>query len=100
MTKQIDKDSISKTLKSVDEVLANVQIEWLIIEELPAGLSLLTGPQNAGKSALALDYALRLSEQAPVILIGEDLRAYRDRLEAWMQHHRKAGNRLYFDFNE
>src|SRR5258708_3011801 len=100
MTKQMDKASISKALKSVDEVVANVQIEWLIIDELHVGLSLLTGPQNAGKSALALDYALRLSEEASVILVGEDIQAYRDRLEAWMQHHGKAGNRLYFDFNE
>jgi len=84
-------------LLSASEVLTLPPVEWLIEDELPAGgLTVLYGASGSGKSFLALDYALQVSQQDEVVYIaGEGLSGYPDRLLAWRNHHKQAIDRFH-----
>lgn len=71
---------------------------WLVEGEITSrGLTILFGPPGAGKSFVALDYAMRLSEQVPVLYVAAEGEAgLGKRSEAWLQHHQKAAGQLYF----
>lgn len=67
-------------------------VEWLIPYELPASLStVICGPSQAGKSFLAVDYAMRVARQYPdravVYIAPEGGSGYRQRVDAWLAHH-------------
>jgi hypothetical protein len=78
-------------LLSAEEVLTMSPIRWLVEGEIPAGgLTVLYGDSGSGKSFLALDYALRVAQDANVVYVaGEGLAGYPDRLLAWRNHHRQ-----------
>lgn len=79
------------------EVLELPAPHWLIAGEIPAGgLTVLYGDSGCGKSFLALDYALRVAQEANVVYIaGEGLAGYPDRLLAWRNHHRLPIDRFH-----
>lgn len=74
------------------------KVKWIITGEIPErSFVMLYGESNVGKSFIAIDYALRIAKQAPVIYIalegetGIPLRVY-----AWCQHHRVNPAQLQF----
>src|SRR5205085_2929152 len=73
-------------------------VEWLIDSEIPKrSLTLLFGLSGAGKSFVALDYALRVAQSAPVIYIAaEGVSGYAARVKAWCSHHKLPTGHLYF----
>lgn len=72
-------------------------IEWLRRGEIPAqGLTVIYGPSGAGKSFLALDYALQIAQAAPVVYVAaEGERGYKQRVQAWVKHHKQGVGQLY-----
>ncbi|MCG8346243.1 MAG: AAA family ATPase, partial [Chloroflexales bacterium] len=72
-------------------------IQWLIDGVLPMNaLSQLFAPGGTGKSLLALDQALTVAQQQPVIYIaGEADGEIPDRLDAWTRHHQADTGHLY-----
>jgi len=72
------------------------QVEWLIKGELQRrGLTVLYGPSGVGKSFIAVDYAMRIAQDHPVVYMAmEGEYGYHARLTAWKNHHKKesAGN--------
>lgn len=72
-------------------------IEWIVKGEIPArGITVLFGASGAGKSFLALDYALTIAQDQPVVyMAGEGEYGYRQRVAAWCQHHGKPEGRLF-----
>lgn len=75
-------------------------IEWLIDKEIPErGLTVLFGLSGAGKSFVALDYALRIAQQHPVIYIPTEGEAgYLKRVKSWCHLHKKREGNLFFLF--
>lgn len=75
-------------------------LQWLVPHEIPeSGLTVLFGESGAGKSFVALDYALRIAQEAPVVYIPTEGEAgYRKRVAAWCQHNKKEEGALYFLF--
>jgi archaellum biogenesis ATPase FlaH len=75
-------------------------LRWLVEGELPAeSLAVLYGESGAGKSFIALDYALRLAHEGKTVVYAanEGLSGYAKRVEAWCTHHRRAQpSRLLF----
>lgn len=91
--------STSRTFLSLSSLLKNIDIEWLIPNEISVGINMLIGPKEMGKSTLALDYALRVARDHPVIyLMGDEPLSVKDRCEAWSQFYSIEGSRLHFDF--
>lgn len=72
-------------------------IEWIVKGEIPErGVTVLFGASGAGKSFLALDYALTIAQSSPVVyMAGEGEYGYRQRVAAWCKHHTKAEGQLY-----
>jgi DNA-binding MarR family transcriptional regulator len=72
--------------------------EWLIEGELPRrGLSVIFGRSGSGKSFLALNYALQLAQNEPVVYVAaEGESGYRLRMDAWCQHNNLTEAKLYF----
>lgn len=73
-------------------------VEWLIDSEIPKrSLTLLFGLSGAGKSFVALDYALRVAQSEPVVYIAaEGVSGYASRVKAWCSHHKLPAGHLYF----
>lgn len=73
-------------------------IEWLVPGEIPKrGITMLYAPPGTGKSFLAADYALRLSQGLSIVyMASEGEYGYRTRVQAWCNHHQKAAGNLYF----
>jgi hypothetical protein len=71
---------------------------WLVPAELPAqALAVLYGPAGAGKSHLALDYALRLAQRVTVLYVAaEGAHGYAARTRAWCSHFQAPPGQLWF----
>lgn len=68
---------------------------WLVKGEIPdKGLTVLYGASGAGKSFVALDYALRISQEHTVVYVaGEGETGYHARIRAWCEYyHARVGN--------
>lgn len=76
-------------------------IEWLVRGEIPAhGLTVLFGPSGTGKSFLALEYALNLAQEMPIVyMTGEGQSGFPQRVQAWTKHHQKNEGQLYMYLN-
>lgn len=85
-------------LLPANQVAALPPVTWLVKGELPQlGLSLLFGPTGGGKTFLALDYALRIAQQKPVVYVAaEGAAGYAARLLAWTHHHKQSAGQLFF----
>lgn len=72
-------------------------IEWIVPGEIPArGITVLFGASGAGKSFIALDYALRIAQKQPVLyMAGEGEYGYQQRVAAWCNHHKLNEGKLY-----
>jgi len=72
-------------------------LQWLLEGELPQrAFAFLLGPSGVGKSFLALDYAMRVAQQAAVVyVVAERLDHFRPRLDAWLQHYGGSDERLF-----
>lgn len=73
-------------------------LRWLIAGEIPeSSFAVLYGPTGSGKSFVALDYALRIAQQVPVVYIAaEGAHGYAARKLAWCRHHKLPPGQLYF----
>jgi archaellum biogenesis ATPase FlaH/DNA-binding MarR family transcriptional regulator len=79
-----------RALVSAAELYTLPPIRWLIDGEIPdQSLMVLYGDSGAGKSFVALDYALRLANNGRVVLYvaTEGLRGYSKRSAAWAAYH-------------
>lgn len=79
-------------LYRMDDLRALPPVEWLITNELPAGLlTVICGPSGAGKSFQALDYSLSVARRYPdrlvVYVAPEGGGGYRTRVDAWIAQH-------------
>src|SRR5579859_2843702 len=87
--------STARNFLSLSSLLKNIDIEWLIPNEISVGTNMLIGPKEMGKSTLALDYALRVARDHPVIyLMGDEPLSVKDRCEAWSQFYSIEGSSL------
>lgn len=75
-------------------------LRWIIEGEIPeSGLTMIFGESNVGKSFVALDYALRVADNFPVLyVLGEGVSGIRKRVYGWCQHHKKDYRRLKLKF--
>ena len=73
-------------------------LRWLIDKEIPAeSFMVLYGPTGSGKSFVALDYALRIAQGAPVVYVAaEGAHGYAARKLAWCRHHKLPAGKLFF----
>ncbi|MFQ3660661.1 MAG: AAA family ATPase, partial [Anaerolineae bacterium] len=89
-----------RALVSAADLYTLPPIRWLVDGEIPdQSLVVLYGESGAGKSFVALDYALRLAcdGRAVLYVATEGLRGYAKRVAAWCEHHkRSAPSRLLF----
>jgi AAA domain-containing protein len=79
-------------LYRMDDLRQLPPVQWLIPNEVPAGLlTVLCGPSEAGKSFIALDYAISVARAEPdrmvVYVAPEGGSGYRARVDAWVSHH-------------
>jgi hypothetical protein len=78
-------------------------VTWLIPGEIPErGLTMYFGPSGVGKSFVALDVALRLSQTIPVVYIAaEGEYGFAARVAAWCKHNKKQARalKIYFFMN-
>ncbi|HEX5733354.1 MAG TPA: AAA family ATPase [Blastocatellia bacterium] len=98
VTKGLADDGTRGRLITAEELNNLPPLEWLIEGEIPkAGLTVMYGPSGSYKSFLALDYALRIAQDAPVVYVAaEGAAGYGARVRAWCQHHHLTTGRLYF----
>lgn len=63
-------------------------IEYIIAPDIPErGIVMLFGSSGTGKTFKALDYALRVAQDAPIVYVaGEGEYGYRNRRDAWCKH--------------
>ncbi|GEM_PF-2025523 len=73
-------------------------IDYLFANEISAcSLTVLYAESGAGKSFLALDYALHIAQSKPVVYIAaEGAAGYRARKNAWCDFHKCRSGGLYF----
>lgn len=89
-------------LYRMDDLRLLPPVAWLVPPEVPAGLlTVLCGPSEAGKSFIALDYAIQVARVNPERLIvyvaPEGGGGYRARVDAWVaQHGGEAPQNLVF----
>ena len=85
-------------LLTADEVIQLPPIRWLVDKEIPReSFMVLYGPTGSGKSFVALDYALRIAQEQPVVYVAaEGARGYASRVLAWQKHHKLPAGQLYF----
>lgn len=79
-------------LYRMDDLRRLPPVQWLIPHEVPAGLlTVLCGPSEAGKSFIALDYAISVARAKPdrmvVYVAPEGGSGYRARVDAWVSQH-------------
>ena len=81
-----------------EEMFKLPPILWLIPRMLPArGFSTIYGPSGSGKSFVALDLALSIAQDKPVVYVAaEGESGYTPRTQAWMKHHQKGYGKLTF----
>lgn len=72
-------------------------VRWLIEGVLPeSGFVVIYGSSGAGKSFVALDYALKLAQGMNVVYVAaEGEWGYRARVGAWVEHHKLGVGSLY-----
>lgn len=72
-------------------------VTWLIPGELPErSITMIFGASGASKSFLALDYALQVAQQSPVVYGAfEGETGYPARVAAWCKHNRKGVGKLF-----
>lgn len=89
---------LKQYLIRADELKNLPTVTWLVEGEIPErGLITLYGPSGVGKSFYALDIALRLAQQNPVVYIAAEGQAgYHQRVQAWCQHNKQSEGELYF----
>lgn len=89
-------------LYRMDDLRLLPPVQWLVHPEVPAGLlTVLCGPSEAGKSFIALDYAIQVARANPerlvVYVAPEGGSGYRARVDAWVaQHGGEAPQNLVF----
>lgn len=85
-------------LLTADEVTQLPPIRWLVDKEIPAeSFMVLYGPTGSGKSFVALDYAMNIAQEQPVVYVAaEGARGYAARVLAWQKHHKLPAGQLYF----
>lgn len=73
------------------------KVSWIIPKQIQAyGLNVIYGMSGLGKSFLALNYALQVSQTNPVIyMAGEGVYGYENRIKAWEIHNKKNRANLY-----
>lgn len=84
---------------TIDDVLNMPAIDWLVPRQIPArGLTMLYGPSGSFKSFFILDVALNLAVQGHnvVYIAAEGESGYRQRLEAWIKHHKVKPDNITF----
>jgi archaellum biogenesis ATPase FlaH len=83
-------DSSKWTFATIDDLLRMNPIDWLVPRQIPArGLTMLFGASGTYKSFFILDHAMRLAHEGVNVLYiaAEGEHGYRQRVEAWIQHH-------------
>jgi hypothetical protein len=90
--------NVRERLLHADDLNNLPPVEWLIDGEIPKrSLTVIFGQSGAGKSFVALDYALRVAQFAPVIYIAaEGASGYAARVKAWCSFHTRPAGKLYF----
>lgn len=73
-------------------------MQWLFPGEIAENsIAVLYAQPGAGKSFVALDYALQLAQTDPVVYVAsEGELGYKGRVAAWCQYHQKQPHKLYF----
>lgn len=72
--------------------------KWLIQDEIPEEATVIVfGPSGVGKSFKVLNDAERVGQHQPVAYImGEGKGGYKARHKAWLKHHKRKDEKLYF----
>lgn len=85
-------------LLTADDLAKLPPLRWLVDKEIPReSFMVLYGPTGSGKSFVALDYALRIAQDQPVVYVAaEGAHGYASRVLAWRQHHKLPAGQLYF----
>lgn len=90
-------------LYHITELNTLAPVKWLIPGEIPErGIVILYGASGVGKSFVAVDYAMRLSETVPILYVAtEGEWGYQQRVRAWAKHHKRDVNKykMYFFLN-
>jgi len=75
-------------------------VEWLLEPFIPRNqVGVLFGQSNIGKSFIALDFALRLSQHHEVMyMIAEGEGGYAQRVLAWEKHHKTPSGKMKYCF--
>lgn len=92
-------DDSKWTFATIDDVLKMPPINWLVPRQIPSqGLVMLYGASGSYKSFFILDKALRLAAEGHRILYiaAEGESGYRQRLEAWIKHHKVKPQSITF----
>ncbi len=85
------------TILRGDELDKIPPVEWLIENEIPlACLTVLYGESGAGKSFVALDYALRIAQEHNVVYVApEGASGYKARKASWQQYNKLGDGGFY-----
>lgn len=85
-------------LLTADDLAKLPPLRWLVDKEIPReSFMVLYGPTGSGKSFVALDYALRIAQEQPVVYVAaEGAHGYASRVLAWRKHHKLPAGQLYF----
>lgn len=85
-------------LLTADDLAKLPPLRWLVDKEIPReSFMVLYGPTGSGKSFVALDYALRIAQDQPVVYVAaEGAHGYASRVLAWRKHHKLPAGQLYF----
>lgn len=72
-------------------------VRWLIKNEIPErSMVVIYGASGAGKSFVAIDYAMRIAQTKHVIYVaGEGLSGYNGRIKAWCAYHGRGMANMY-----
>lgn len=72
-------------------------VSWIVKGEIPDhGMTVLFGPSGVGKSFAAIDYALRIAQERPVLYAaGEGEYGVDSRIKAWCKHHGRNPGKLF-----
>lgn len=94
---QIKAQGLNWHIIPASEVHKIPPVEWLVPREIPMrGITMLYGTSGVGKSFLALDYAMNVAQDAPVLYGAfEGESGYPGRIAAWCKHNRKPAGKLF-----